>query len=273
MVNKRKINKNQFIFIAGPCVIESEKQTMKIAESLLAITHKYPVNFIFKASYDKANRTSLNSYRGPGMKKGLAILQKVKKEFKCPIITDVHCVKQVKPVAEVVDILQIPAFLSRQTDLLVAAAKTQRGINIKKAQFMAPEDISYVIEKITYTGNKKIFITERGVSFGYNNLIVDFRSFSILSQFGYPVVFDVTHSLQKPSANSGVSGGDSHYVPAMSRAAVAFGVDGLFMEVHPNPKEALSDSSTSYPLEKVEKVLQQVLAIKSLFLIKENNEK
>ncbi|RKY38527.1 MAG: 3-deoxy-8-phosphooctulonate synthase, partial [Candidatus Omnitrophota bacterium] len=197
----------KFILIAGPCVIEDKKSTLEIASYLKEVTSKYPLNFIFKASFDKANRTSLKSYRGPGLKKGIKILEEVKKKFSVSILSDVHCRYQVREVKDVLDVIQIPAFLSRQTDLILEVAKTKKTVNVKKAQFMSPYDIKYVIEKITSVGNNKIFLTERGSCFGYNNLVVDFRSLLIMKKFEYPVIFDATHSLQRPSAKKGVSGG------------------------------------------------------------------
>ena len=254
--------KNRFLFIAGPCVIEDKSMTLEIAYFLKELTLKYPVLFIFKASYDKANRTSIDSYRGPGLKKGIKILDEVKRKLNVPILSDVHCVHQINAVKDVLDIIQIPAFLSRQTDLVVAAAKTKKIINIKKAQFMSPYDMEHVIKKIEHTGNKKIILTERGASFGYNNLVVDFRSMLVMKKFGYPVIFDVTHSLQKPSAAAGVSGGDREFAEPLAYAAAACGVDGLFLEVHPDPQKALSDKYTSLALNQVEPLLQKVVKIK-----------
>ncbi|RKY39854.1 MAG: 3-deoxy-8-phosphooctulonate synthase [Candidatus Omnitrophota bacterium] len=256
--------KENFIFIAGPCVIESEKLTFETARYLKEITSFYPVNFVFKASFDKANRTRISSFRGPGLKKGLRILEKIKKKLDVFILSDIHCSQQVKYVKEVLDIIQIPAFLARQTDLIVEAAKTGKIINIKKAQFMSPYDVKYVIEKINSVGNRNILLTERGTCFGYNNLVVDFRSLLIMKRFGYPVIFDATHSLQKPSQDKGVSGGDRIFVLPFSQAAVACGCDGLFLEVHPQPQEALSDKTTSFPLYQVEKLLKKVLRVREV---------
>jgi len=254
--------KKKLIFIAGPCVIEGKSQTLKIASYLKRVTSKLPVQFIFKASFDKANRTSLRSFRGPGLAKGVKVLEKVKKKLNIPILSDVHSVEQVKYLKGILDVIQIPAFLCRQTDLIVEAAKAKKTINIKKGQFLAPQDVKYIIEKVESTGNKKIFITERGSCFGYNNLIVDFRSFLIMRKFGYPIIFDVTHSLQRPSVKAGVSGGDRGFAAALAQAAVACGVDGLFMEVHPKPEAALSDKYTSYPLSRVGDLFARILKIK-----------
>ncbi len=258
---KNKVTRKKFIFIAGPCIIESARSTLEIASVLKDITQKYAVDFFFKASYDKANRTAASSYRGPGLMPGLRILEKVKKTLGIRILSDVHCVSQVEPAQDILDVIQIPAFLCRQTDLILAAARTKKIINIKKAQFIAPWDVRYIIEKVESTGNKDLFITERGTSFGYNNLVVDFRSFGILSCFGYPVIFDGTHSVQKPSAAQGISGGDRQFVFPLCRAAAAFGVDGLFLEVHPDPHKALSDKSTSIALGNVEKILRKVIEV------------
>jgi len=254
--------KNKFIFIAGPCVIEDRKLTFDIASYLKEVFSKYDVCFIFKASFDKANRTSIKSGRGVGLKKGIKILEDIKKKLNIPVLSDIHCREQIKFVKNILDVIQIPAFLSRQTDLILEAAKTKKIINIKKAQFMAPYDIKYVIEKIESVGNKNILITERGTSFGYNNLVVDFRSFLIMKEFGYPVIYDATHSLQRPSALEGTSGGDRAFILPLAQAAVACGVDGIFMEVHPNPKEAISDRETSLHLKDVENLVKRVLKIR-----------
>jgi 2-dehydro-3-deoxyphosphooctonate aldolase (KDO 8-P synthase) len=256
--------KNKFIFIAGPCVIEDEKKTLHIASYLKDLLEPYPVDFVFKASFDKANRTSVSSFRGPGLVKGIKILEEVKRKLKVKILSDVHCCHQIKCVKGVLDIIQIPAFLCRQTDLILAAAKTKKIVNIKKGQFISPFDVKYIIEKIKSTGSNKIYITERGTSFGYNNLVVDFRSFLIMKKLGYPVIYDVTHSLQRPSAGAGISGGDNEFIQPLSLAAVASGVDGLFMEVHPNPKYALSDKHTSYFLHKVETLVRKILKIREI---------
>ncbi len=257
----KKLKSKRFIFIAGPCVIENEKLTLDIAEKLKKITSVYPVDFIFKASFDKANRTSLKSFRGPGLKKGLRVLKKVRDRFKVKILSDVHCVSQVKPAAEVLDVIQIPAFLCRQTDLLLEAAKTGKAVNIKKGQFLAPEDMKYAVQKIESCRNRKILLTERGVCFGYHNLVVDFKSFGKLRKLGYPVIFDVTHSLQLPTAGKSGASGEREYALPLSKAAAAFGVDGIFCEVHPDPEKALSDSSTSINFKEVETILNQVFKI------------
>jgi len=251
--------------IAGPCVIESEAHALKMAEAISAVARKLHIPYIFKASYDKANRTSLQSFRGPGLEEGLRILEKVKKKTGVPVLTDVHEAVDVPAVAEAVDVVQIPAFLCRQTDLLVAAAKHAKSINIKKGQFVSPWDMRHAVAKVRESGNDNIFLTERGSSFGYNNLVVDMRSLAIMRQFA-PVVFDATHSVQLPSSGAGgkaVSGGQPEYIPLLARAAVAAGVDGVFMEVHDNPAEAKSDGANALPLGDLEAVLRELLAIKS----------
>jgi len=254
-----------FFLIAGPCVIESEAHVLKMAEAIASEARKQGVPLIFKASYDKANRTSLKSYRGPGMVEGLRILKKVKEALGLPVLTDVHEVKDVAQVAEAVDVVQIPAFLCRQTDLLVAAAKHARAINVKKGQFVSPWDMRHAVEKIHESGNNNIFLTERGSSFGYNNLVVDMRSLAVMRQFA-PVVFDATHSVQLPSSGANgqaVSGGQPEFIPLLSRAAVAAGVDGIFMEVHDNPAEAKSDGANALHLKNLPGVLRELLAIHS----------
>ena len=259
-----KVQKNKLIVIAGPCVIEDKKSAFEVAGYLKKVMSRYPVNFIFKASFDKANRTSLGSYRGPGIKEGLKILGAIKEKLNIPILSDVHWPQQVEEVKDILDVIQIPAFLSRQTDLIIAAAKTKKTINVKKAQFMSPYDIKFVIEKITSTGNKKIFVTERGSCFGYNNLIVDFRSLLIMKGFGYPVIFDATHSLQRPSSDKGISGGDREYIEPLSLAGLCCGADGLFLEVHPEPQRARSDKATSLALKKIENLIKKVLKIRGV---------
>ena len=248
-------------FILGPCVIESEAHAVDLAVSLAAIARRASVPLVFKASFDKANRTSLTSYRGPGMGEGLRVLAKVKARTGLPILTDVHDISQVDPVADVADIIQIPAFLSRQTDLIVAAAKTGRVVNVKKGQFLAPADMRHVVAKITDSGNRNVLVTERGVSFGYNNLVVDPRAFPMLRAIGFPVIFDVTHSLQLPGAGDGVTGGLAEYIEPMSQAGVAAGVDGLFMEVHEDPVRARSDAANALNLDLVEPLLQRLVAL------------
>jgi 2-dehydro-3-deoxyphosphooctonate aldolase (KDO 8-P synthase) len=252
---------NGLFLIAGPCVIESEAHARSMAEKIAAVCAELKLPYIFKSSYDKANRTSGESYRGPGLADGLKILKKIKSDLKLPILTDVHAPDQVGPAAEVADILQIPAFLSRQTDLLVAAGKSGRVVNIKKGQFVSPWEMKHAIEKVAGTGNEKILVTERGTSFGYNNLVVDMRAFPILRGFGYPVVFDVTHSLQLPGGEGNQSGGQREFAEPLARAAVAAGVDGLFLEVHDNPDNALSDPATQLPLAQLKPMLERLLSI------------
>ena len=250
--------------ISGPCVIESEQHALQMARSISAVTRKLGVPYIFKASYDKANRTSLKSFRGPGLQEGLRILKRVKTEIGSPVLTDVHQASDVAAVAEAVDVVQIPAFLCRQTDLLVAAAKHARAVNVKKGQFVSPQDMRHAVEKIRESGNNNVFLTERGSSFGYNNLVVDMRSLAIMRKFA-PVVFDATHSVQLPSAGAGgeaVSGGQPEFIPLLSRAAVAAGVDGVFMEVHDNPAQAKSDGANALDLKSLEGVLGELLAIR-----------
>jgi len=261
-IGKIKIGgKAPFVLIAGPCVIESRQSALKIAAVIQKITSKVKVPFIFKASYDKANRTSVNSFRGPGIRRGLEILQEIKERIGVPVLSDIHSVEEVEPAAKVLDVLQIPAFLCRQTDLLIAAGKTKKVVNIKKGQFLSPIDMKQAIKKVEHTGNKRILLTERGTSFGYNNLVTDFRSLAIMGQTGYPVVFDATHSVQQPGGFGTVSGGNSEYVPLLSRCGVAAGCDAVFMEVHPNPKKALSDGPNMLALNKLEKLLVDLKAI------------
>ena len=259
-----RIGGGNLFLIAGPCVIESEDHALRMAEIIKGVTRSLSVPFIFKASYDKANRTSVRSFRGPGLAEGLRILKKVKDEVKLPILTDVHDVHDVAKVAEVADVIQIPAFLCRQTDLIVAAAMTERVVNIKKGQFVSPGDMRSAVEKCKTAGNEKVFLTERGASFGYNNLVVDMRSLAIMRKFA-PVVFDATHSVQLPSASGdgehAVSGGQPEFIPVLARAAVAAGVDGVFMEVHDNPKEAKSDGANALESTKLRGVLKELLAV------------
>jgi len=263
--------------IAGPCVIEGEEHALKMAEAISAVARQLGIPYIFKGSYDKANRTSLGSFRGPGLKQGLAILRKVAECAKVPVLTDVHEPAHVAAAAEVVDVIQIPAFLCRQTDLLVAAAKSGRAINIKKGQFVAPQDMRHAVAKVREAGNDRVFLTERGASFGYNNLVVDMRSLAIMREFA-PVVFDATHSVQLPSAGSasgdagagadsgsraGVqSGGQPQFIPLLSRAAVAAGIDGIFMEVHDNPREAKSDGANALDLKLLRPTLEELLRVR-----------
>ena len=250
--------------IAGPCVIESETHATGMAERLGAIAAELGIPYIFKASYDKANRTSVSSFRGPQLEEGLRILAAIKKRTGLPILSDVHDVSQVGPAAEVCDILQIPAFLCRQTDLLAAAGRTGRVVNVKKGQFVSPWEMCNAAEKIASTGNEKIILTERGSSFGYQNLVVDMRSFPIMRKFGYPVVFDVTHSVQLPGGAGKSSGGQPEFIEPLARAGTAAGVDGLFLEVHDNPGQALSDGANALPLEKLRPLLQKILRLAAL---------
>ncbi len=256
--NHLSIGGGSLFFIAGPCVIESETLTLEIAQALKGYAAELGLPLVFKASFDKANRTSLTSYRGPGLARGLEILAKVKAETGLPVLSDIHEVSQVKPAAEVLDVLQIPAFLCRQTDLLSAAAKTGRVVNIKKGQFLAPWDMRPVVEKVRAAGNDKIILTERGAAFGYNNLVVDFRSLPIMRGLGCPVVLDVTHSVQLPGGQGTCSGGQKEFIAPLARAGVAVGVDGLFMEVHPDPAAALCDGPNSLPLAEVPALWRQL---------------
>lgn len=253
--------KHPFVLIAGPCVIENRNSTLNIAKAIKEITRDLDIPFIFKASYDKANRTSFKSYRGPGLVKGLDILQDIKEKVGVSVLSDVHSVEEVQKAAKVLDVLQIPAFLCRQTDLLVSAAKSKKVVNIKKGQFMAPWDMKQVIQKLELSGNKNILLTERGTSFGYNNLVSDFRSLAVMRETGYPVIFDATHSVQQPGGLGASSGGNSEYIPLLARCAVAAGCDGVFMEVHPDPSKALSDGPNSLPLKSLEKVLRELKQI------------
>jgi len=247
--------KSPFVLIAGPCVIESRQMAIRHAEAIKKIAQKVKVPFVFKASYDKANRTSIKSFRGPGLNEGLEILQEIKERLGLPVVSDVHSVGEIEQAAKVLDILQIPAFLCRQTDLLVAAGETGKVVNIKKGQFLAPENMGQVLKKVEYAGNKKILLTERGVSFGYNNLVSDFRALEKMRVTGYPVIFDATHSVQEPGGLGHVSGGNSKYVPLLARCALAAGCDSIFMEVHSNPEKALSDGPNMLALNKLEKLL------------------
>jgi 2-dehydro-3-deoxyphosphooctonate aldolase (KDO 8-P synthase) len=250
--------------IAGPCVIESEAHATMMAEKLAAAASELGVPYIFKASYDKANRSSVSSFRGPGLKDGLRILKKIKKRVGVPILTDVHEVSHVAPAAEVCDILQVPAFLSRQTDLLVAVGKSGRVANLKKGQFLSPWEMKNAVEKVVTTGNEKIILTERGASFGYQNLVVDMRSFPIMRKLGYPVVFDVTHSVQLPGGEGKSSGGQPEFIEPLARAGTAVGVDGLFLEVHGNPSKALSDGTNALPLDQFRPLLEKLLRLAAL---------
>jgi 2-dehydro-3-deoxyphosphooctonate aldolase (KDO 8-P synthase) len=261
-----RIGSGDLFLIAGPCVIESEEHAIRMAEIIKGVTRALGVPLIFKASYDKANRTSIRSFRGPGLKEGLRILKKIKDEVQLSVLTDVHEVGDVARAAEVVDVLQIPAFLCRQTDLVVAAALSGRAVNIKKGQFVSPQDMWHAVEKCREAGNTQVFLTERGSSFGYHNLVVDMRSLSIMRKFA-PVVFDATHSVQLPSAQAdergpAVSGGQPEFIPVLARAAVAAGVDGVFLEVHDNPSEAKSDGANALESTKLRGVLKELLAVR-----------
>lgn len=252
---------NKFMLLAGPCVIENEEMVFETATKIKEIAWKLKINMYFKASFDKANRTSINSYRGPGIDKGLKILENVKKELGVKIVTDIHEPWQAEPVSKVADIIQIPAFLCRQTDLLVAAAKTGKVINVKKAQFLAPWDMKNVVTKLEESGNRNIMLCERGTSFGYNTLVVDMTGIQEMKKFGYPVVFDATHSVQKPGGKGDATGGNREYVEALAKAAVAAGADALFFEVHPNPSTALSDGPNMVFLDEFEGLLSRVLKV------------
>ncbi|MCX5699509.1 MAG: 3-deoxy-8-phosphooctulonate synthase [Candidatus Omnitrophica bacterium] len=264
-VNLGKIKFGQgypLVLIAGPCAIESESSCLAAAAKIKDIAASLDIPFIFKSSFDKANRLSVDSYRGPGLKKGLAILKKVKAKLRVPVLSDVHCVQDIPAAAQVLDIIQIPAFLCRQTDMVLAAARTGKVINIKKGQFLAPWDILPIIKKVQSVGNKRILITERGVSFGYNNLVTDLRGLGIMRQFGYPVIYDATHSVQLPGGLGACSGGQTEFVAGLSRAAVAFGCDGLFLEVHPDPKNAPCDGPNMINFKELEGLLKQIKKIR-----------
>lgn len=250
-----------FILIAGPCVIEDEKVTRNIAEYLKNLTAALKIPFVFKASYDKANRTSINSYRGPGLVQGLQILERIKKDFDVPVLSDVHRFEEINPASEILDIVQVPAFLCRQTDFIIELAKKAKMINIKKGQFLAPWDVRNILIKASSTGNEKIMITERGTTFGYNNLVADFRSIPIMRDMGYPVVFDATHSVQLPGGSGAASGGQREMVSFLSRAAVAVGIDGLFLEVHPEPETARCDGPNSLYLDSLSDLLKTLVGI------------
>ena len=255
---------NRLTIIAGPCVVETEEHAVFMARELQTITNRVGLDFVYKSSFDKANRSSISSFRGQGIEYGLRILETVKNEIGVTVVTDVHETRQVERVAETADVLQIPAFLSRQTDLLIECAKTGRGVNVKKGQFLAPHDAKNIVEKLTAAGCDKILLTERGASFGYNNLVVDFRSFPIMRSFGVPVVFDVTHSLQLPGGLGNATGGQPEYIEPLARAGVACGVDAVFLEVHQDPKNAPSDGANMLRLDKFEKLLIKLKEIHSL---------
>lgn len=252
------------VLISGPCVIESPDGALAIAAALKELTARLGMGFIFKASYDKANRTAINAYRGPGLKDGLAVLARIKRELDVPLLSDVHAVDEVAAAAEVLDVIQIPAFLCRQTDLLLAAAATGKPVNVKKGQFLAPWDVAHVVAKIAATGNRRVLLTERGVMFGYNNLVVDFRAIAIMQQTGCPVIFDATHSVQLPGGAGQSSGGQREFAPLLARAAVAAGANGIFMEVHPDPDQALCDGPNSLRLDMLPPLLAQLKAIHEL---------
>ena len=260
VTEKIQLPSDRLLLFAGPCVIESEQLCMDIAGQMKSICDELGIDYVFKASFDKANRTSADSFRGDGMEQGLEILQRIKRELSVPLITDIHLPNQAKPVAEVVDILQIPAFLCRQTDLLLAAGETGRAVNVKKGQFMAPEDMQYAVNKVNSSGNNNVLLTERGASFGYNNLVVDMRSLPVMRQYA-PVIFDVTHSVQMPGAAGGKSGGRREFAPYLAKAAAAAGVDGFFIETHPNPDKAMSDGPNMIPLAEMKQLLQQLISI------------
>jgi 2-dehydro-3-deoxyphosphooctonate aldolase (KDO 8-P synthase) len=255
---------NPPLIIAGPCVIENEEITFQTAQRLQEICLSVGLPFVFKSSFDKANRTSVTSFRGPGLEAGLRLLAAVKSKFNVPVISDIHSIQQIRPASEVLDIIQIPAFLCRQTDLLVAAANTGKPVNVKKGQFLAPWDVQNIIGKFTSTKNENLMLTERGTTFGYNNLVVDFRAFPIMRSFGYPVIFDVTHSLQLPGGQGSCSGGQREYAGTLARAAAAAGVDGFFMEVHPDPDKAMCDGPNMIPLDEVESLLRQIKKISAI---------
>lgn len=253
--------KNPLVLIAGPCVIESREGCMAIADQLVKLSKRQNIPLVFKASYDKANRTSIHSYRGPGIAKGLEILAEIKEKYQIPVLTDVHSVEEVHIASKVVDIIQLPAFLVRQTDFVVAAGESGAVVNVKKAQFAAPWDMANVVKKIESTGNKKILLTERGVSFGYNTLVADMRSLIILRELGYPVIFDATHSVQSPGGQGDTSGGDARFAPCLAKAAAAVGVDGMFIETHPDPSKALSDGPNMIPTKDLSALWKKLNAI------------
>jgi len=260
-INNITIGGEKIVLIAGPCAIENEDMALETAEKLANITSKLNIPYIFKGSYDKANRLSINSGRGLGFPRGLGVLRKIRETFNIPVLTDVHETYQVEAVASVVDIIQIPAFLCRQTDLVLAAASTGKPINIKKGQFMAPEDMKYIAQKAEYKGNKNIMITERGTSFGYHDLVLDPRSIVILKSLGYPVILDITHSAQKPGGIAGASGGERKFVIPFGKVGVALGVDGIYMEVHPAPEKAISDKFIQVPLDEAENYIKAIFNI------------
>ena len=256
--------KKKFVFVGGPCVIESETSALYHAEKLIDISSQLDIPFVYKSSYDKANRSSLSSYRGPGIVKGLAILEKIKKKYAVPIVSDVHSVEDIHIAKDVLDIIQIPAFLCRQTDMMIEAARTGKVVNVKKGQFLSPGEVANIIEKITAQGNKNILITERGCTFGYNNLVNDFRAIPIIHTMGYPVIFDATHSVQMPGGLGHASGGRREFIPVLSKCAIAAGADALFMEVHRHPAQAKCDGPNSLPLKELKGLLTVLCAIKKV---------
>jgi 2-dehydro-3-deoxyphosphooctonate aldolase (KDO 8-P synthase) len=264
VIGNAAIGGGTLLLIAGPCVIESEAHALGVARAVRDAAARVGVPYVFKASYDKANRTSGQSFRGPGLTAGLAVLRRVREEVGVPVLTDIHEPSHAAPVAEVADVLQIPAFLCRQTDLLLAAAQTGRVVNIKKGQFLAPADMRHAIAKIAGAGNDRVIVTERGASFGYNNLVVDMRAFPIMRRFGYPVVYDVTHSLQLPGAGDGVTAGQAEFIEPMASAGVAAGVDGVFMEVHERPELAKSDAQNALALDRLEPLLERLVRIHAI---------
>ncbi len=267
-IDEMKIGSSKnFVLIAGPCVIENRKMVLNLAKKIKAMTERLEIPLVFKASYDKANRTSIESFRGIGIDKGIDILKEVKDSLGIPVLSDVHSQTEVAQIADFLDIIQIPAFLCRQTDLLLAAAQTQKVINVKKGQFLAPWDMQNVIRKIESAGNQRILLTERGTSFGYNNLVADFRSLAVMGKMSYPVIFDATHSVQQPGGLGHVSGGNREYVPLLARAAMAAGCDGIFMEVHMQPQKAMSDGANMLALNKLEKLLKD---LKALYAVAQN---
>jgi 2-dehydro-3-deoxyphosphooctonate aldolase (KDO 8-P synthase) len=263
-VGSVEIGNGNLFLIGGPCLIESESHALKMAEAIRHVSDRIGVGYIFKSSFDKANRTSINAHRGLGIEEGLRVLGRVRSDVGTPVLTDVHEVWQVRAASEVADVLQIPAFLSRQTDLIAEVARSNRAVNIKKGQFLAPQDMKHAVEKALSQGNERVMITERGTSFGYNNLVVDFRALPIMRGFGYPVVYDITHSLQRPGGLGGASAGDSEFIEYMARAGVACGVDGIFMEIHDDPATAMSDGPNSLPLERLAPLLEKIKAIHEL---------
>jgi 2-dehydro-3-deoxyphosphooctonate aldolase (KDO 8-P synthase) len=260
-IDKAFFGDGRLSFILGPCVIESESMALETALAIREISENLRISVVFKASYDKANRTSIDSFRGPGLSAGLEILARVKEETGLPVLTDIHLPQEADPAARVVDALQVPAFLVRQTDLLLAAGRTGRPVNLKKAQFMGASDMLHPVKKIESTGNNQVLLTERGTFFGYHDLVVDMRNLGLMRKIGYPVIFDATHSVQSPGGLGSVSGGQRDFVRPLARAAVAFGVDGVFMEVHPSPQNALSDSATQFPLSELEEFLKELLEL------------